>query len=419
MASFGQGFVQGSTVVGGILDRKARREDVEFRREQERLKQEAINDANQQSQDVLKNVFEAMAAEEQDKAAGTDLVQPLGDIVRKKPGPIRSGDVEVFAQSLDAQGITLSPIARKVLEKEPTETALPIMKKIQSNVAEDPNPSFKKFSEILSNDLSTAQLFNESARSVQAEQTKGKRPPNPQRKRQGQIQVLQSQNKRLQQSIASLPPIGKVSPLARKQLENVIVRNQKRIDALREVKVFQGVGVPGTDQQVRTIAINPATALDPQEPVRELGRRAAPGVIAARSKREARERLAPQTPSLTKGEKEQTKRFISRNWPEGVPKLEGEELAGFIDILGSNAKENAKKTRTNINKGLNAVFDAEFKKNIKEGKIESFLGIDFLAKDEPTTVRSREQRANQADLEFTARKHGISVEEVERRLRAR
>lgn len=238
MASFGEGLQIGSNFIGGVQDRRQKREEFELRK----AKQEAINAANEQAQKVMQQIAEAQQAEQQDKAAAFQAVQPLPDIVGRKPGPQRMGDVEVYAEKLKAQGVELSPIARRILEKEPSETALPMARQVQQQVTDDPQPSFKKYGEMLQSNEQSSQLFNFASKAAKQQQLVGRKKPDPERKRKAEIEILKSQNKRLQQSMASLPSIGGAAPIARNQINLMITRNQFNIDRLQKTEVVKGVG---------------------------------------------------------------------------------------------------------------------------------------------------------------------------------
>jgi len=93
----------------------------------------------------------------------------------------------------------------------------------------------------------------------------------------------------------------------------------------------------------------------------------------------------PQVTSPTKQERNQVSRFIDRSWPEGIPKLDEQE--DFIDILGSKAKEVAKKQKINLDDALNQVWPDIYKSTIQEGKETGYFDFEL---DTASTIKARE-----------------------------
>lgn len=104
----------------------------------------------------------------------------------------------------------------------------------------------------------------------------------------------------------------------------------------------------------------------------------------------------PQVVSPTKQEREQVSRFIERNWPEDIPDL-GDQQEDFIDILGSKAKEVARKKKINLDDALNQAWPQVYQDNIAEGEKTGWFDLKI---DTPTSVKAR-QEAQRIVEEYT------------------
>jgi hypothetical protein len=245
--AFARGFAIGAQVGQGRARSRLDRERFEL----EKATKEAIMKANEDNASLLKVFTDQSQAEQESKLKISQFVQPLADIVSKKPGPQRSGEVEVLAQSLQQEGITLSPIVRNILEKEKSEIASPMMKQIQRDLGQDPTASLEKYGPILESDLQATKFLNETSKVAQTAQLEGKPKPNLEKRRLAEIQILQSKNQQARRALSNVRNIGGAAEPTRRFFNNIINQNNTRLRALQEVTESEvGTGVIGETRKI-------------------------------------------------------------------------------------------------------------------------------------------------------------------------
>lgn len=180
-------------------------------------------------------------------------------------------------------------------------------------------------------------------------------------------------DKRTQYLNKMLPHVERVYPGISKQIKTFAKDKSGYQDLLKQISdpkeraIFETLGRTGKFDDALKYAISLSLA-----------------------KNRVKQPTVPQVTSPTKQERSQINRFAERNWPKDVPDL-GEQQEDFIDILGSRAKEIARKKKINLDDALNEAWPQVYKENVAEGEIKERFGLDILARDEPTTLKAREE----------------------------